>query len=215
MLGFCCTALPGPRDMPVTTESEQHVNSPLNALRQATQAQHAALDQALPLQRDDFGRSDYLDYIARVSGWLRPLEATLWSSPWPSLEDAGQRAGKLAWIEADLLEGGWSRAQVDAIPACPYVPQASDEARRFGIAYVLEGSTLGSSFLFRRLQPRLAPLPLHWLLGYGTATGPLWKSFIRRLEEQLAETSQVEAASAAACEAFESFNRWVVRGESA
>ncbi|PZP26241.1 biliverdin-producing heme oxygenase [Pseudomonas kuykendallii] len=201
--------------MPETTESDLRIPSALAALRLATQAEHSALDQNLPLQRDDFGHADYLNYIARVSGWLKPLEATLWSSPWPSLADAGQRTGKLAWIEADLLEGGWSRAQVDAIPVCPYVPQASDEARRFGIAYVLEGSTLGSSFLFRRLQPRLAPLPLHWLLGYGAATGPLWKSFIRRLDEQLAEVSQVEAASAAAREAFESFNRWVVRGESA
>lgn len=201
--------------MPATTELEQPTQSPLAALRLATQAQHAALDQALPLQHADFGRTEYLNYIARVSGWLKPLEATLWSSPWPALADAPQRAGKLAWIEADLLEGGWIRAQVDAIPVCPYVPQASDEARRFGIAYVIEGSTLGSSFLFRRLQPRLAPLPLHWLLGYGAATGPLWKSFTRRLEEQLAEAAQVEAASAAACEAFESFNRWVVRGESA
>ncbi|WP_313519616.1 biliverdin-producing heme oxygenase [Pseudomonas sp.] len=201
--------------MPATTEIEQPTPSPLAALRLATQAQHAALDQALPLQHADFGRTEYLNYIARVSGWLKPLEATLWSSPWPALADAPQRAGKFAWIEADLLEGGWSRAQVDGVPLCPYVPQASDPARRFGIAYVLEGSTLGSSFLRRRLQPRLAPLSLHWLAGYGDATGALWKAFIRRLDEELADETQVAAACDSARQAFESFNRWVVRGESA
>jgi heme oxygenase len=200
--------------MPATIESEQHAPSPLTALRLATQAQHAALDQALALQHAGFGRREYLDYIARVAGWLKPLEATLWSSPWPALADAPQRAGKLAWIEADLLEGGWRRAQVAAIPPCPYVPQARGEARRFGIAYVLEGSTLGSNFLFLRLRPRLAPLTLRWLAGYGDATGALWKAFVRRLDAGLADEAQVADACEAARQAFESFNRWVVRGES-
>jgi len=178
----------------------------LAALREATAARHARIDSALPLIREDFTREQYLAYLARLLGWLRPLERCLWQAQW--LEDGALRQDKARWAQADLSAGGWTQSRIDALEDGEAF-SATDNAERFGLAYVLEGSTLGGQVLHRHLSERLAPQPLRWLQGYGVANGERWKAFVRQLEASLQSPAQREAACRAAERGFDRFSQWM------
>nr|WP_276583600.1 biliverdin-producing heme oxygenase [Pseudomonas sp. RIT-PI-S] len=194
--------------MPESAIIASDTSPALAALRQATRDLHAALDAASPLTSEGFDGSDYLAYVARVIGWMRPVERHLYqaSLPWPSGFAALARAQKTGWLVADL--GG----DAAALPECPYAPMPASLAEAYGLAYVCEGATLGGAYLYKRLSPRLAPLPLHWLYGYGAQTGPLWKGFLARLAEDVITPHQIEAAASSARLGFQTFERWLGEG---
>jgi heme oxygenase len=166
---------------------------------------HATLDAASPLTAPGFTADGYLAYAARVIGWMRPVERQLYATglPWPaelSLETRGQ---KTAWLAQDL------GAAADAAPQCPYAPMPEHLAAAYGLAYVCEGATLGGAYLYKRLLPQLAPLPLHWLKGYAADTGANWKAFTASLAQQVTTPAQIEAAANTAREGFLTFERWM------
>ncbi len=97
----------------------------LAALRDATRDLHAELDRRSPLGDDDLDDRAYLDHAGRILGWLEPLERALRDnrSGWPAALRADARLVKSAWLESDLLAGGMSRAQVEALPRCADLPR--------------------------------------------------------------------------------------------
>lgn len=129
----------------------------LAALRDATRDLHAELDRRSPLGDDDLDDRAYLDHAGRILGWLEPLERALGDnrSGWPAALRADARLVKSAWLESDLLAGGMSRAQVEALPRCADLPNATRAAEVFGVAYVMEGATLGGAYLYKRLAVKL------------------------------------------------------------
>ncbi len=149
----------------------------LAALRDATRDLHAELDRRSPLGDDDLDDRAYLDHAGRILGWLEPWSArcATTAAGWPAALRAEARLVKSAWLESDLLAGGMSRAQVEALPRCADLPNATRAAEVFGVAYVMEGATLGGAYLYKRLAPRPPGLPLQWLQGYGQATGVRWQ----------------------------------------
>lgn len=187
------------------TNDRPGISPVLAALRAATHALHADLDSRSP-----FGgvltHADYLDHAARVLGWMRPLEQSLWLL-WPDQHDARLRRGKSQWLEADLQAGGHP---LDTLPDCPVAPTPTCLAEAFGIAYVAEGATLGGRVLYKRHKASLEPLPLHWLQGYGEHTGERWTAFQRQLAEQVSTPEDIARAQAAAVRAFTSFRDWVL-----
>ncbi|HCE5954978.1 TPA: biliverdin-producing heme oxygenase, partial [Pseudomonas aeruginosa] len=108
------------------------------------------------------------------------------------------------------LAGGMSRAQVEALPRCADLPNATRAAEVFGVAYVMEGATLGGAYLYKRLAPRLPGLPLQWLRGYGQATGVRWQEFLEQLARQIDSPEAIGLAQDAAQATFLSFRRWVL-----
>ena len=154
----------------------------LAALRDATRDLHAELDRRSPLGDDDLDDRAYLVHAGRILGWL----------------------------ESDLLAGGMSRAQVEALPRCADLPNATRAAEVFGVAYVMEGATLGGAYLYKRLAPRLPGLPLQWLRGYGQATGVRWQEFLEQLARQIDSPEAIGLAQDAAQATFLSFRRWVL-----
>ncbi len=151
----------------------------LAALRDATRDLHAELDRRSPLGDDDLDDRAYLDHAGRILGWLEPLERALRDnrSGWPAALRADARLVKSAWLESDLLAGGMSRAQVEALPRCADLPNATRAAEVFGVAYVMEGATLGGAYLYKRLAPRLPGLPLQWLRATARQPGCAGRSF--------------------------------------
>jgi len=186
----------------------------LSALRDATRALHSDLDQVSPLARDTLDKTDYLDHTARVLGWMRPLEQALWFSPLSaqlsSELSVEKRSGKTAWLERDLLDGGYTPRSVANIPRCPFIPKPTNEAQLLGMAYVAEGATLGGAFLSKRWNGRFDGLSLRWLKGYGAETGALWKSFLHVLATRVVTPVEIADAQQAAQSTFLSFRRWVV-----
>ncbi|UAW99368.1 biliverdin-producing heme oxygenase [Halopseudomonas nanhaiensis] len=186
----------------------------LAALRDATRALHADLDQHSPLAQEHLHSASYLDHAARVLGWMRPLEQAVWLTPLScALEPQlmiEKRLGKSSWLEQDLAEGGFSPMRLAEIPRCPYIPAPTSQAELLGMAYVTEGATLGGAFLSKRWAGRLDGLSLRWLKGYGAETGALWKSFLDVLAVHVVTSSDIAAAQHAAQSTFLSFRCWVI-----
>jgi heme oxygenase len=180
-------------------------------LRDATRELHVTLDAASPLTSPGFGKADYLAYAARVAGWMRPVEHQLYGTGlhWPADLVVAARGQKSAWLAEDLSDTATS---LDCPLDCPYVPQPYSLAAAYGLAYVCEGATLGGAYLYKRLSPQLAPMPLCWLRGYGPDTGMMWKGFLAHLSQDVTAPADIEAAAASARDGFVTFERWMREG---
>ncbi|MFD4841652.1 biliverdin-producing heme oxygenase [Achromobacter sp. NPDC058515] len=175
-------------------------------LREGTRDRHETLDQGLALASGDVDRAGYLNYLRALLGWLEPLEQRLWQLDWPEGLQAPARAGKSAWLRADLADAG----QAAPVPRCADVPSlAAADAYALGVAYVVEGSQLGGRFLARRLQDVAPALPLRYLQGYGEQVGPLWKGFLQYLDSEAGAQGREAHALQGARDAFDSLTAWL------
>lgn len=188
--------------------ANSRVNPALEKLRAATADVHRALEATLEVAQPDAGAGAYARYAAAVFGWLEPLEAPLWSPPWPAAIAAAARTGKVRWVESDLRAHGLGDAEISALPRQRELPPLGSVAERFGVAYVVEGSQLGGQVLLRRLAPRLSPLPARFLEGYGAAGGQRWRAFVAELGSQLGERAELERAAESARCTFELVRGW-------
>ena len=108
--------------------------------------------------------------------------------------DIGQR-NKLPALALDLEEIGLTN---DNIPSIQILP-ITTEAFALGALYVLEGSTLGGSMIYKQLllNPRFnSSLGLHYYNFYGKELMPKWKQFVAVLNN-LPLTQHQEAISGA------------------
>lgn len=139
---------------------------------------------------------------------MRPVERHLYSTalPWPAELEVDARGQKSQWLAQDLTDA------TSTVPECPYAPAPCSLAEAYGLAYVCEGATLGGAYLYKRLQPQLAPLQLRWLKGYGPDTGVRWKAFTASLAREVTTPAQIQAAAQKAREGFMTFERWMREG---
>ena len=177
-------------------------------MREATRAIHDDFETGLKVGRPDAGREDYLSFISAMYGWLSPFEARLWQAEWPPTLAAQARGQKSAWLECDLRAAGWDDAAIAALPLAPDTLLLDTPARRFGVAYVMEGAQLGSQLLAKTLKPKLAPWPARWLSGYGENASAYWLSFRKEAELALNDARAQAEAGAAAAAAFRSLADW-------
>ena len=177
-------------------------------MREATRDIHDDFETGLKVGRPDAGRDEYLHFISAMYGWLSPFEARLWQAEWPPTMQPQARGQKSAWLERDLRAAGLDDAAIAALPLAPDSLALDSPARRFGVAYVLEGAQLGSQLLARTLKPRLAPWPAHWLSGYGGNASAYWLAFRKEAELALADDKSQAEAGAAAAAAFRSLAAW-------
>jgi heme oxygenase len=143
----------------------------LAALRAATRELHRLVDQSMPLSNADPTLGDYVDHLQLMRAWLHPLERWL-----------GSRAiREIALIDADLVEAGVSPLRNEADVGRFAWPSNVNDAYRWGVRYVIEGSRLGAAVLHRRLKDRLAPNKLRYLQGGDEASAEHWPAFLRNL----------------------------------
>ena len=135
-------------------------------LRSATSDDHERLDAAFG-RFDLADRDDYRAFLRAHGRALLPIEQALAGS---GVVDAGwHRRGPL--LIADLA------ALDDAPPPAPPLPPA-DDARLWGMRYVVEGSRLGGALLARQVG---GDLPRDYL-GAQHGKGE-WRDFLDALEE--------------------------------
>jgi len=197
-------------DEPRTIADEVPVPDVRKALQHATAHLHAEVDSALPLSFPAPTLADYQEHLAVLRDWMTGLQ--LEHPALTSQLDTHQKRLRLdIEICAGLLSGkpfeipaalpavaGPDRHTADA-PSAP-VPSAPMD---WGIAYVIEGSQLGGQVLHRRLAESLAPHPLGYLKGEGSATGRHWTAFLNNLRLQVVTPAQQEEACRGAVQAFE------------
>ncbi len=177
-------------------------HAPLLAdLRQATGHAHARLDGAFAAGSAALTHERYVALLRATLTVLAPLEHGL-ADHLPDLASCGRAAS----IRADLARLG---AENQESPIDVPVPRGLAEA--YGIAYVVEGSTLGGLVLAARFEAALGLAPgvaTRFLRLRGDHTGSSWRAFLARLAaaETAFDPNERSAACAAACAVFDAYH---------
>lgn len=154
--------------------------------------------------------TDYRCYLAAMLGFHAPLEAAF--AGHDGLRAVGFAAAarrKSPLLEDDLRALG---DDPGVLPHCTALPAATSLPRALGVAYVLEGSTLGGRYILAKLPPSLAHLrgrATAFLAGYGPETGDRWRGFAAIVARALVRPDDVREAVVGAREAFERLIGWL------
>lgn len=139
---------------------------------------------------------DYRAHLQLLAAWTARLRRFKVD---PALLGAQARALAEDLARCDALLG---LAPAPATEIADSLVSATPDAFGWGIAYVIEGSQLGGQVMYRRLSESLAPHPLTYLKGAGSATGARWTGFLQRLRAHVQTPPDRQAACDGAVEAF-------------
>lgn len=148
----------------------------LAALRRSTSAAHAELDAALALSTETITFARYEAFLVgteRVVRRVEPIVARVLGDG-----DASARSDRL---ERDLARLGRRAPACRALLPTPNAEQAD----AWGMAYVIEGSTLGGLVLAGRVESALGLDEgdgTSFLRLRGNSTGARWRHFLASLE---------------------------------
>jgi heme oxygenase len=181
----------------------------LRLLRTGTAAAHESVERTLDLLDPGLDRPRLTAVLTRMHGFWRAAEATLdgWATRCPDDADAvtwsaRRRAGLFA---DDLVALGATPAGTE-----PALPPVTDTDDALGRLYVLEGSTLGGTFIDRHLAalPALSDVRLCAFSPYGAQTGAMWHAFRRVTRDRVAAGGDAEAMLSAASDTFRALADW-------
>jgi heme oxygenase len=177
-------------------------------LRDITLAAHARLDNGISAAGFMESRSAYISYLQARLQARQPIER--------ALDECGAQALFAAWprrriaehLAADIddLDGDRPSPAAVAAPNCPH------PAEILGALYVLEGSALGASLLFKRAQTlgMTATCGARHLQAQ-TSDPSAWRAFVEVLERQQMTPDEELLCDAAALRTFGAFERELLR----
>lgn len=159
-------------------------------LRQATAPLHEQVDTAFSGFAFEHP-GDYRQFLRAHCRVLSAAEIALENAGIAELLDDWPRRVRRHVLLADLAELGSSP------PVALEVPELSDIACCWGVAYVLEGSRLGGRVLARQIRETNPTAPVRYLEHGDVAR--LWPTFLARLEHAASDCAwepMLEAAEA-------------------
>ena len=181
----------------------------LHLLRSGTAAEHASVERILDLLDPDLDRPRLTGVLMRMHGFWRAAEAGLdeWADRFPSDAEAiTWTARRRTGLFADDL------GTLGALPTGdgPDLAPVADTDAALGRLYVLEGSTLGGTFIDRHLTglAALADVHLRAFSPYGAKTGAMWHAFRRAARDRIARGGDADAMLSAATDTFRSLADW-------
>jgi len=176
----------------------------LRRLRTGTAAEHEDVERTLDLLDPGLERARLAEVLDRMHGF------------WVAAE-----TGLDAWVDADAVAWPCRRraalfaADLQALGApvtteLPDLPSVADTDEALGRMYVLEGSTLGGTFIDRHLAslPQLSDVRVRAFSPYGSETGAMWAGFRRVTRHRVAAGGDPDAMVAAARDTFRALARW-------
>lgn len=193
--------------------SPRHTRSAdvLAELRTATAGEHEQVETTLGLMDDQLGRDRLVAVLARLHAFWTAAEADLdaWARRWPADAEtvAWSRRRRAHLFAEDLRALG---AEPDPAPL-PDLPAVEDTDQALGRLYVLEGSTLGGTFISRHLAtlPTLGPdVRLGAFSPYGAETGAMWHAFRRVTRDRVAGGGDAGRVVGAARATFSALAAW-------
>lgn len=188
----------------------------LTRLREETRALHEKLEKKSPLQRlfqPGVSLDDYKGIIIKFYGLYKALE--------PKLVEAKDRLGldfnleprlKMQLLERDLKALGMSADEISQLPICADLPTLNTAEDVLGCLYVIEGSTLGGQFISRQLNNTFSLDENNgaaFFNGYGSETGPMWKSFGEFLVANAKTPSSENKIVKSASSTFNKIGEWL------
>lgn len=196
--------------MDITTERDAF----LVELRLKTGPCHKALEQnpySVALMAHDTTINDYRIYLEKLYGFVKPYEETVFKILDTYVPDI-QKRRKTALVEQDLHALGVTPENLNALPFIHYsMPNSIADA--FGAMYVLEGSTLGGSIIYKRLNYLLGvdkELNGKYFTAYGDDSGRYWKSFIAAFSQYAVESNMQETIINSAIDTFTNMDKWLL-----
>ncbi|WP_341520040.1 biliverdin-producing heme oxygenase [Pseudomonas sp. G.S.17] len=183
-------------------------------LRDATAAPHQSLEKRLPFVSDDLDRGDYRRLLEAYYGFYFALERQL---DQVSDLDTSSLIGrhKAAALAQDLEVLGLTPEQIAALELCHELPPLNNRLQALGVMYVMEGATLGGQVLSRIVKAKLSiesDSGGAFLNVYGSAAGPMWRSFLALLSG-VDDPIQRDQIVQSALLTFTSFERWLERSQ--
>ena len=182
----------------------------LRRMREATAAEHERVEDALDLVRPDLDRPRLVAAVSALHGFWCAAEAGLdgWADRFPA-DAAGvewTRRRRAHLYAADLRALGTEPAQ-----GRPALGPVRDTDEALGRLYVLEGSTLGGTFIDRHLAglPELAGVRLRAFSPYAERTGAMWHAYRRATRAHVAAGGDADRVVAAARGTFAALAGWV------
>ncbi|PKL77219.1 MAG: heme oxygenase [Candidatus Melainabacteria bacterium HGW-Melainabacteria-1] len=185
--------------------------TPMQQLKTATAPLHAELEQAAGSDRimaPDLSRAEFCTFMLgqyTLHQLLEPALANALSHHLPELAYSSQRR-KLPLLLQDLRDLGVDTADLGFSPALRlHLPKLDTLAAALGVAYVLEGSTLGAQMIRRRLQnhPELAGrCRFAYYHCYGEQLRTRWLSFGESVNQHLQTPAEIATACQAARDTF-------------
>lgn len=174
----------------------------IQTLRQETEADHHAAEEALPLMQPDLDTAKYVHYLRKLYGVV-----AAWEEQAPSFAPDWLRAllvarGRKSFLNRDLAWFGIPELRARAaLPAMDNLPTL------LGAMYVMEGSTLGGKIISRHVAETLHLTQGHgdaFFRGHGSQTGPYWKEFCEVLKTRIPD-DQTDIVIASAKAMFATF----------
>ncbi|SDO13175.1 biliverdin-producing heme oxygenase [Geodermatophilus sp. DSM 45219] len=191
----------------------RHAGGPdvLTELRTATAVEHEQVESTLALMDPHLGRDRLVAVLTRLHAFWTAAEAGLdaWAHRHPAdAETVGWARRRRAHLfAADLSALGAGPGSTEQ----PVLPAVEDTDQALGRLYVLEGSTLGGTFISRHLAtlPTLGPgVRLGAFSPYGTETGAMWHTYRRVTRERVSAGGDAGRVVGAARSTFGALADW-------
>jgi heme oxygenase len=182
----------------------------LHRLRTATAEDHQRVEDALGLLSPVLDRVRLTRALSALHGFWVAAESGL--DRWAALHPAD--AARLDWRRrrrAQLYAADLRSLGSPPSSCHPSLPDVDDTDAALGRMYVLEGSTLGGTFIDRHLTtvPALAGVRLRAFTPYGARTGAMWHSFRSATRSHVADGGDADRVVSAARATFASLSDWV------
>ena len=180
------------------------------ALKHRTIEAHQELESLLiPKLHVVHTKVEYAQLLATFYGYFAPVEKLIGQFITPEhLPDIIQRR-KAAYLLNDLAR---LDVRSESLSLSTYLPQIENEAQAWGALYVLEGSTLGGRGITKMLLkqcPQLTVDELSFFNGYREATGPMWTSFQKTLNDLGYTSQELSIIVGSANDTFLKFKQWI------
>jgi heme oxygenase len=180
-----------------------------DSLRKGTADLHQLIEARVPVFREGFTLEDYAHLVEKFFGFWAPVEERL--SNLETLRDpdlALESRLKSSLLRDDLLILGCDPA---AVRQCERLPRLDIFLQGLGCLYVLEGSTLGSQLISRRLKEKLQLGERNgasFFNAYGGLTGARWMEF-KGFVSASVKFEHADTVVAAARDTFMCFYEWL------
>ncbi len=185
----------------------------LHRLNVDTEVHHGEADADLDryVFREDVTRGHYCAYLARLYGFVVPLEQALHHTP--GLDDIIdlQARSKSATLLYDLLALGMTLQDVSELPQCLSIPSFKGPAAALGWMYVNERPMLQAAIIKGHLEARLGhnvSAASAYLSCYAGQAGQRWRELGEAMDRVASTEVLGERIATAANEAFRCLLRW-------
>lgn len=199
--------------------SNEQPGSRTARLRAATADRHAALESISGLPGTLVDARDLAAVLAIFHGFHAAFESRfITGDHWNRQGLAHVGRSRLARLRLDLNDHGLDDAAISALPISPWHPACNGTAARWGVAYVLEGSTMGGKLISRHVANGLTgggATSHRYFQAYGDETARLWRRFTQRLDALSPSPAQESELESAARETFDCLARWYAARQAA